>query len=38
MDEYDVEEFDKFVERVWGNNKKETVTATSKRGRKAKNI
>ena len=44
MDEVDVEAFDKFIEKHWGNKMKETVTVSSepveektkKRGRKPK--
>lgn len=44
MDETDLEAFDKFVEKHWGNNNKETVQvnataqSTNKRGRPTKNI
>lgn len=46
MDEYDVESFDKFVEKHWGNRAKQTVSVSSepveekpkKRGRKPKNV
>ena len=41
MDEIDLEKFDKFVEKHWGNQRKQTVGVTvgeepKKRGRKAK--
>ena len=43
MDETDVEAFDRFVEKHWGNNKETvqvnaTVQTTSRRGRPTKDI
>ena len=41
MDEIDLEKFDKFIEKHWGNETKKTITVAAgeerkKRGRKAK--